>query len=89
VKVRIDPHTVERAKERGATLEQIIDVISSGTPVEARPGRLAKEKLYGYYGVWKNVYYDHKLIKVIYAVEGDAAVTITVVVKYGRWEEPL
>ena len=98
MKVQIDRHTLERAKERGATAQQILDVIETGTPVEARSGRFAKTKLYGYYGLWKGRYYDQKMIKVIYVLERitpnvldneDVAVTITVIVKYGRWEEPL
>ena len=53
--------------------------------MEARGNRFAKEKLYGYHGLWKGRYYDEKMIKVIYVMEDDTAVTITVVVKYGRW----
>ena len=82
--VRIDPHALERAAERGASADQILDVLETGMPAEARGNRFAKEKLYGYHGLWKGCYYDEKMIKV-YVMEDDTAVTITVVVKYGRW----
>ena len=88
LRVRIDPHTRERAMERGASIEQIVDVIQTGVPVAAREGRFAREKFYSYDGFWKGQYYDEKLIKVIYALEDEIAVTVTVVVKYGRWSEP-
>ena len=70
MRVQIDPHTLDRAKERGATTQQILDVIETGTPVNARSGRFAKVKLYRYDGLWKRQYYDQKMIKVIYALEG-------------------
>jgi hypothetical protein len=36
VKIKIDPHTLERAEERGATEEEIIDVIRSGVPITSK-----------------------------------------------------
>ena len=83
--VRIDPHALERGCGERASADQILDVLETGMPAEARGNRFAKEKLYGYHGLWKGRYYDEKMIKVIYVMEDDTAVTITVVVKYGRW----
>jgi hypothetical protein len=34
--IQIDPHTTERAEERGATPEEIEDVIRTGFPVAAK-----------------------------------------------------
>ena len=35
VKIQIVPHTLERAKERGASEEEIRDVLKTGDPTEA------------------------------------------------------
>jgi hypothetical protein len=86
--VRIDPHTLERAQERGTDAEPIREVVQTGIPVIAGKGRLAKFKVYDYHGNWRGRFYEQQLVKVIYVVDDDAAVTITVVVHYGRWEEP-
>ena len=87
MRIQIDPHTLERASERGSNVRQIEDVLRTGTPVTAGGGRLAKAKVYDYHGLWKGRYYDQQMVKVIYAVEGDALITVTVVVHYGRWPE--
>ena len=54
MEIRIDPHTLERAEERGTT----------------RQGE----------------YYEQKRVEVFYITEGDAIITVTVYVFYGKWE---
>jgi len=46
--IQIDPHTLERAKERGSSKEEITDVINTGTPMTAKYGRSAKAKIYDF-----------------------------------------
>ena len=82
----IDPHTLERAAERGATQEEIEDVIRTGIPVPARGNRLARAKIMEFRRVWRGVYYEQKKIEVIYVVEQEVAITVTVYVYYGRWD---
>ena len=36
MEIRIAPHTLESAEERGTDAEEIADVIPSGTPIPAR-----------------------------------------------------
>jgi hypothetical protein len=83
---QIDPHTLERADERGATRQEIIDVIETGDPVAAKYGRLAKSKLFAFQQERLGKYYEQKRIEVIYTIENETAVTITVYVFYGKWE---
>jgi hypothetical protein len=45
--IQIDPHTLERAIERGASEAEIRDVIDTGFPVPGKYGRLGKAKVYG------------------------------------------
>jgi mannose-6-phosphate isomerase-like protein (cupin superfamily) len=84
--IQIDPHTLERAEERGATADEIIDVITSGTPITAKYGRLGKAKTYDFKMNRLGKYHDHKRVEVFFAVEGDVIVTVTVYVFYGKWE---
>ena len=50
MKILIDPHTLERAEERGTNEEEINDVINTGTPIPAKYNRLAKAKIYPFQG---------------------------------------
>ena len=84
--IRINPHTLERAEERGATKVEIEDVIRTGTPIPAKGNRLAKEKVYDFRHQRQNVYYHQKKVQVIYVLQEGVAVTVTVYVFYGRWE---
>ena len=46
--IQIDPHTLERAEERGASEGEIRDVINTGTAIPARYGRMGKAKIYDF-----------------------------------------
>jgi hypothetical protein len=88
MEIRIDPHTLERAKERGTNEEEIKDVISSGVNIPAKSGRLGKSKVYDFKQTRNGRYYEQKKVEVFYAIEGNVMITVTVYVFYGRWEEP-
>ena len=84
--IQINPHTLERAEERGATKTEIEDVIRTGTPIPAKGNRQAREKVFDFGRGRQNVYYDQKKVKVIYVLPEDVAMTVTVYVFYGKWE---
>jgi hypothetical protein len=42
MRIRIDPHTLERSEGRGATEEEIQDVIETGLGIPAKHGRIGK-----------------------------------------------
>ena len=85
MKIQIDPHTLERAEERGANEEEIKDVINTGVPIKGRYGRLGKAKVYNFKQKRQNEYYEQKRIEVFYIKEEDAIITVTVYVFYGKW----
>lgn len=87
MKIQIDPHTVERAEERGASRDEIEDVIRNGRPIPAKSGRQARAKVYRYGRERQGKHFDHRRVEVIYVTEGEAVVTVTVYVFYGKWEE--
>lgn len=85
--IQIDPHTLERAEERGTTEEEIIDVIETGFTVHAKYGRIGKAKVYDFKSTRDNVYYEQKRVEVFYLIESGKIITATVYVFYGKWEE--
>mgnify|MGYP001193278309 CR=1 FL=1 len=48
MEIRIDPHTLERAKDRGTNEEEIKDVINTGEAIAAKRGRFGKAKVYDF-----------------------------------------
>lgn len=87
MEIRIDPHTLERAEERGTNGEEIIDVINTGSPVPAKSGRMGKAKVFDFRQNQHGRYYEQKRVEVFYTTTGDAVATVTVYVFYGKWED--
>ncbi|HZQ05543.1 MAG TPA: hypothetical protein VFD70_03125 [Anaerolineae bacterium] len=85
MEIQIDPHTLERAEERGTNKQEIQDVINNGFSIPAREGRLGKARVYDYKQSRNNKYFEQKRVEVIYTIEHDVIVTVTVYVFYGKW----
>ncbi|MCF8083339.1 MAG: DUF4258 domain-containing protein [Deltaproteobacteria bacterium] len=86
MEIQIDPHTLERAAERGATESEIIDVIRTGFSIPSKHGRSGKAKVFPYDRNRGRKFYAQKRIEVIYLYEQNTIVTVTVYVFYGEWE---
>ncbi|HIJ53057.1 MAG TPA: DUF4258 domain-containing protein [Planctomycetes bacterium] len=86
MKIHIDPHTLERAEERGANENEIKDVIDTGLAIPAKYGRIAKAKIYEFKKKRHGRYYEQKRVEVVYTVEKSSVITITVYVFYGKWK---
>jgi len=84
--VRIDPHTLARARDRGATENEIEDVVLTGQAIPGKTGRLGRFKVYDFGRVWNGRRYAQKRVEVYFVAEGDTLVTVTVYVFYGKWE---
>jgi len=87
MEIQIDPHTLERAEERGTNENEIKDVIDTGFAIPAKYGRTGKAKVYDFKKIRLNKYYEQKRVEVFYTIEGSKVITITVYVFYGKWEE--
>ncbi len=83
----IDPHTLERAEERGTNETEIKDVIKTGFPIRAKYNRLGKAKVYPFQDHRHGRFYEQKRVEVFYITEKDLVVTVTVYVFYGKWGE--
>ncbi len=86
MKILIEPHTIERAKERGTNEVEIKDVIDNGFVIDAKYGRLAKSKIFPFNRKRCGKSYKQKRVEVIFAIHGDTILTVTVYVFYGNWE---
>lgn len=86
MKIQIDLHTLERAEERGANENEIRDVIDTGFAVPAKYNRMAKAKIYEFKKKRRGKYYEQKRVEVVYSIEKNAVITITVYVFYGKWQ---
>ena len=84
--IRIGPHTLRRAEERGANENEIIDVIKNDFPIPAKYERLGKAKVYDFKQKRLNKYYEQKRIEVFFIEEKNEIITVTVYVYYGKWE---
>ena len=60
MEIQIDPHTLERAEERGASEEEIRDVINNGIAIPAKYGRMGKAKTYDFKQQRHGRYYDQR-----------------------------
>lgn len=86
MEIKIDTHTSKRAEERGASEDEIKDVINTGIPILAKYGHSGKYKVYNFKQKRLAKYYEQKKIEVFYTVEQGKIITITVYVFYGKWE---
>jgi hypothetical protein len=86
MEIQIDPHTLERADERGTSEEEIRDVIKTGFAIPAKYGRMGKAKIYYFNQKRQGRLYEQKRVEVFYSIESDVIITVTVYVYYGKWE---
>ncbi|MBW1669652.1 MAG: DUF4258 domain-containing protein [Deltaproteobacteria bacterium] len=84
--IQIDPHTLERAEERGTNEEEIKEVIETGTEIPAKHRRFGKAKVYKFKQERHGKYYEQKRVEVFYIIEENLIITVTVYVFYGKWE---
>ncbi len=86
MKIHIHPHTLERAAGRGTCEKEIIDVLNTGFDILAKQQRKGKAKVFSYQQTRLGIFYKQKRVEVIYTVEDDTIITITVYVFYGIWK---
>ena len=85
--IHIEPHTLQRAEERGTNIEEIQIVLEHGTEIPARGNRKAKAKVFSFKKERLGKFYEEKRVEVIYIEEEDTIITVTVYVFYGEWKD--
>ena len=86
MKIQIEPHTLERAIERGTNEKEIEEVIETGFEIPAKHGRIGKAKIYEFNQERHGKYFEQKRVELLYVIEENMIVTVTVYVFYGKWE---
>lgn len=85
MKIHIEPHTLQRASERGASEGEIKDVIESGEKISAKSKRLGKSKIFSFNNFRLGKFYKEKKVEVYYIIEGENIYTVTIYVFYGKF----
>ncbi len=80
--IQIDDHAIERAFERGTNEDEIISTLVNGVELPAKNSRFFKEEIFIYRKERNEKYFEEKKVKVIYVIEFDSIIVITVVVKF-------
>jgi hypothetical protein len=85
--IQIEPHTLQRANERGATEQEIIDTINNGVNIPAKAGRMAKAKIILFNNIWNRKSYQHKKIEVYFIIEKEVIITVGCISNFRRFVE--
>ena len=84
--IRIEPHTLLRAIERGASEDEIINTINNGIAIMAKSNSLGKFKVFDFNESRNGKFYEQKKLEVFYVIENNEIITITVYVFFGKFE---
>ena len=82
-------HAKLQMRVRGATEEEVVDVLRTGVITPGRGGRLVSVKVLtaGYH--WQGRHYPHKEVQIVYSQWEGTTTVITVKTRYGMWEGAL
>lgn len=70
---------------RGTNQTEIAAVLRTGLPDSASPPKLAKAAVFPFGQFRGSRRYEQKKVRVIYVVEGEDELVVTVYVYYGSW----
>ena len=82
--IQIEPHTLQRAIERGATEHEIRETIISGVNILGKSGRLGKSSVFPFSNERNGKYYEEKKLD-NYLIENNNIITVTVYFFYGKF----
>ena len=72
--------------ERGVTEAEIAAVLQQQESEPALFERRSKRRAFRFFGEWKGRQYPEKMVEVIYKVEAEDTIVVTVKSYYGKWE---
>ena len=80
--VKMHPHAKTRAKERGATEEEVIATINEGEFFAVKFGRSGFRRNFPYNSLWRGKHYANKQVDAIAVRESEDWLVITVIVRF-------
>jgi hypothetical protein len=85
MEIQFSNHARRNMIGRGATEEEVVDVIKTGAVSQGRQGRLLATKVFTRGYVWQGTDYPHKEVLVV-QTQGEPVITVvTVNTRYGFW----
>jgi len=82
-------HARTKMTERGVREEEVVETVRAGALLRVRGNRIGRRRVFAVGYQWEGRDYLHKEVAVIYTEEGEQQVIVTVLARYGRWEEAL
>ncbi|MBU0610683.1 MAG: DUF4258 domain-containing protein [Armatimonadetes bacterium] len=79
--VRLHPHAIERAAERGVTQAEVVATVEGGEEFAAKYGRSGFRRNFVFDDVFRGRHYLTKQVEA-YAVKEDGWLVITVIARY-------
>ena len=83
--IKVDPQTLKKAKEEGATEEEIDATIRTGKDLNSESGRLGKTRTFPFKKERNNIFFEQKKLDVYYEVEHKLITALDVDVYYGSF----
>lgn len=80
--VKLHPHAKARAKERGATEEEVIATVEYGERFAVKFDRSGFRRNFPYNSLWRGRHYANKQIEAIAIRESENWLVITVIVRF-------
>jgi hypothetical protein len=80
--IRFHPHALERMEERGATVEEVKEVVEKGEQFPAKFGRVGFRRNFSFDGKWRGKVYSTKQVEAYAISKGQDWLVITVITRY-------
>ena len=84
--VEFTRHARRRMLERGAVESEVVHTIKTGAECPAALPKLCTEMVFRHGYEWEGRMYAHKQFRVIYTEEGSTTTVVTVITRYGEWD---
>jgi len=78
----LHPHAKQRAAERGASEEEVIQTVNDGEQFPAKFDRMGFRMNFQFENMWNGQFYFTKQIELFAKPENDSWIVITLIVKY-------
>ena len=79
-------HAKRRQQEQDTGLAEVALTVENGALIEVRGNKGSRTRVFRAGYTHRDVYYPDKELRVVYAMEKDSVVVVTIVTRYGRFE---
>jgi hypothetical protein len=83
--IKIEPLTLKKATDQGATEEEIDATIRTGKDLNSESGLLGKTRTFPFRATRDNIFFEQKKLDVYFSVENKLITTLDVDVFYGSF----